>query len=30
MEKGRTEDIVNRPQNRYTQQLIAAVPRVPV
>ncbi|MEW8661066.1 MAG: ABC transporter ATP-binding protein [Candidatus Thiodiazotropha sp.] len=30
VEQGRTEDIVNRPQNRYTQQLIAAVPRVPV
>ncbi|MES9947103.1 MAG: ABC transporter ATP-binding protein [Candidatus Thiodiazotropha sp.] len=30
VEQGRTEDIVNRPSNRYTQQLIAAVPRVPV
>ncbi|MEW8046130.1 MAG: ABC transporter ATP-binding protein, partial [Candidatus Thiodiazotropha sp.] len=30
VEQGRTEDIVNRPGNRYTQQLIAAVPRVPV
>ncbi|MEW8484223.1 MAG: ABC transporter ATP-binding protein [Candidatus Thiodiazotropha sp.] len=30
VEQGRTEDIVNRPQNRYTQQLITAVPRVPV
>jgi peptide/nickel transport system ATP-binding protein len=30
VEQGRTEDIVNRPQNRYTRQLIAAVPRVPV
>ncbi|MEW8429687.1 MAG: ABC transporter ATP-binding protein, partial [gamma proteobacterium symbiont of Ctena orbiculata] len=30
VEQARTEDIVNRPQNRYTQQLIAAVPRVPV
>jgi peptide/nickel transport system ATP-binding protein len=30
VEQGRTEDIVNRPSNQYTQQLIAAVPRVPV
>ena len=30
VEQGRTEDIINRPQNAYTQQLIAAVPRVPV
>jgi peptide/nickel transport system ATP-binding protein len=30
VEQGRTEDIVNRPSNPYTQQLIAAVPRVPV
>ncbi len=30
VEQGKTEDIVNRPQNRYTRQLIAAVPRVPV
>ncbi|MES9850763.1 MAG: dipeptide ABC transporter ATP-binding protein [Candidatus Thiodiazotropha sp. L084R] len=30
VEQGLTEDIVNRPQNDYTQQLIAAVPRVPL
>ena len=30
VEQGRTEDIVNNPQNDYTQQLIAAVPRVPL
>ncbi|MES9971530.1 MAG: ABC transporter ATP-binding protein [Candidatus Thiodiazotropha sp.] len=30
VEQGRTEEIVNRPRNQYTQQLIAAVPRVPV
>ncbi|MCU7922929.1 MAG: ABC transporter ATP-binding protein [Candidatus Thiodiazotropha sp. (ex Dulcina madagascariensis)] len=30
VEQGKTEDIVNRPSHRYTQQLIAAVPRVPV
>jgi peptide/nickel transport system ATP-binding protein len=30
VEQGRTEDIINRPANHYTQQLIAAVPRVPV
>jgi peptide/nickel transport system ATP-binding protein len=30
VEQGRTEDIVNRPTNAYTRQLIAAVPRVPV
>ncbi|MCU7905457.1 MAG: ABC transporter ATP-binding protein [Candidatus Thiodiazotropha sp. (ex Epidulcina cf. delphinae)] len=30
VEQGRTEDIVNRPSHRYTRQLIAAVPRVPV
>ncbi|MGD8912635.1 MAG: ABC transporter ATP-binding protein [Candidatus Thiodiazotropha sp.] len=28
VEEGRTEDIVNRPSNPYTQQLIAAVPSV--
>jgi peptide/nickel transport system ATP-binding protein len=28
VEQGRTEDIVNRPQNDYTQRLIAAVPSV--
>jgi peptide/nickel transport system ATP-binding protein len=28
VEQGRTGDIVNRPQHAYTQQLIAAVPRV--
>ena len=30
VEQGKTEDIVNRPQNMYTRQLLAAVPRVPV
>jgi peptide/nickel transport system ATP-binding protein len=30
VEQGRTEDIINRPSDQYTQQLIAAVPRVPV
>lgn len=30
VEQGRTEEIVNNPQNDYTQQLIAAVPRVPL
>jgi len=29
VEQGRTSDIVNRPNHPYTQQLIAAVPRVP-
>jgi peptide/nickel transport system ATP-binding protein len=28
VEQGPTADIINRPQNQYTQQLIAAVPRV--
>ncbi len=28
VEQGPTREIINRPQNRYTQQLIAAVPRV--
>ncbi len=28
VEQGPTADIINRPQNSYTQQLIAAVPRV--
>lgn len=30
VEQGKTEDIVNHPQNDYTQKLIAAVPRVPL
>jgi peptide/nickel transport system ATP-binding protein len=30
VEQGATADIINRPQNDYTQKLIEAVPRVPV
>jgi peptide/nickel transport system ATP-binding protein len=30
VEQGNTTDIINRPQNSYTQKLIAAVPRVPL
>ena len=30
VEQGATSDIINRPQNDYTQKLIEAVPRVPV
>jgi peptide/nickel transport system ATP-binding protein len=30
VEQGKTAEVVNRPSNRYTQQLIAAVPRVPL